>query len=339
MADKGQTAQKTEEELFNDMQKAIQSGDPAELDKLFKEEEGEVQVEEPVVTPEPEVKDETDPTPSKEPEKEEPNKQEPSPDDEFAGLDEPVRKKFEALKEERDALERKMKSEVGRVPYLQRELANTKREIEEFKRKLQEPPKKDDKSDSPAPKQGSVAQKLAQLREVDPALADILEAMQAEVINPLREDLGNEVNSLKTMFASKEQEQQWQSERSRLLERYPQADEIFKLPLYRDWKETLTPGQRALVDSGLADDMFVALEQFARYASVYHPELVGEPAQPAAATTTTTTPTKTVEERTRKLAARAPVSASTAPKFGDGLPDTEEGLHEYYKKKIRAGEM
>lgn len=341
MTDKGQNAQKTEDELHLEMQKAMREGDEAALNKLFKDDDTPsepAKVEEP--EPEPEKKDEPEdktPNPDKEPVKEESKEPEPSPDEWEAGLDEAIKARVQALKDERNALEQKFKSEAGRVPYLQRELANYKREMSELKAKLQEPPAKS-KDDKPAaPKQGSVAKKLAQLREVDPALADIFEAMQEEVINPLRDTLGNEVNQVKTMFATKEQEQSWAAEKTKLLERFPQADEIFKLPLYRDWKETLTPGQRALVDSGLADDMVVALEQFARYASVYAPELVQpakteEPKAPAATN-------KVVEDRAKKLAARAPGSPATTPKSGDGIPETEEELHEYYKKKIRAGEM
>ena len=195
----------------------------------------------------------------------------------------------------------------------------------------------------PTPKQGKIAEKLAQLREVDPALADIFEAMQEEVINPLREDLGNEIKDVRGIFASKEEEQLWTTEKSKLLERYPQADEIFKLPLYRDWKETLTPAQKAMASSIYADDVTVALEQFARYAAVVQPELVRPVETPAPAPATSTTPgnpaAKVVEERNKRLAAKPPTGGTPTPKFGDGLPDTEEGLYEYYRKKIRAGEM
>lgn len=333
MNHEGPNAQKTEEQLFEEMSKAIKDGDDLALNKLMKDEplEEPAQPAEPT-PPEPQPAQVEAPTPTA---------VSPAPEDWEAGLNEEVKERVKALKEERDNLDRRVKSELGRVPYLQRELANNKRELEELKRKLQEPPKRVDTPAAPAPKQGKIAEKLAQLREVDPVLADIFEAMQDEVINPLREDLGNEINQVKSVFASKEEEALWVTEKNKLLERFPQADEIFKLPLYREWKDTLTPSQRALASSIYADDVSVALEQFARYASVHHPELVAqpEPAKPAATPTPSASAAKLVEDRNKKLAARPPGSAAPTPKFGDGLPETEEELHEYFRKKIRAGEM
>ncbi len=336
MATEGQTGSNTQEEFHEKLSQALREGDTSKVDALMAEEvQPEEVVEEVVTTPE------TTAIEPKTPEAAPETPSEPVLGNWEDSLDEEAKGKVKALRDERDAMDRRIRSELGRVPYLQREMA-------ELKRKLQEPrqPEPTQAPAAPAPKQSKFAEKLAQIREIDPVLADTFEdamkELRDEVVTPLREELGNEIKEVRNVFRDRDEESLWSQEKAKLLAAVPQADEIFKLPLYREWKEQLSPSQKQLAGSIYADDVVVALEQFSKYVARVHPELV--PQQPAAPVTTQAPPVnpqaaKAQEARERKLVAKPPGSAPTPPKSGDGFPDDPDELHRFFVKKIRAGEM
>lgn len=331
MATEGQTAPKTSEELHSALSKAMQEGDGTAIAKLMAEvpeEEGVVETVPDEVPAQPESKEESAA-----------GEESTSPDNWEDGLTDKQREKFNALKEERDAFDRKIRSELGRVPNLQREVA-------ELKRRLQEPqpqPTPQAKEETPAPKQSKFAEKLAQIKEIDPVLADVLEEAIREIrekeVNPLREDLSNELKKHTDALTAREQDQVWNDERSKLLTAIPQAEEIFKLPLYKEWKAAQTPAMQALANSGYSDDVIAAINSFGTYVSVHHPELMQTPqATPAApAVPANSQAAKVQEERNRKQGARQPTPTATAPRTGDGLPATEEEQFAYWTKQIREG--
>jgi hypothetical protein len=119
----------------------------------------------------------------------------------------------------------------------------------------------------------------------------------------------------------------------------PQADEIFKLPLYRQWKEEIPENLRRLAGSIHADEVVVALEQFAKYAAQVHPELVTPAAPaPAAPAAPSAAADKVAQDRARKLNSPAPSGANVAPRAGGGVPEDPEALFKYLTDKIRKNE-
>ena len=230
-----------------------------------------------------------------------------------------------------------MKSELGRLPHLQRK-------VDELSRQLSAPRTEPTKAEPAATKTsvtaGKFAEKLAEARAVDPALADLLEAMRDEIVTPLREELTNEVNQTKALFADKEQEQLWTNEKSKLLQMVPQADDVFKHPLYKEWKSTLPQNMYNLASSIYADDVVVALEQFSKYVAATNPELVTPPQETPAVPTKvdTSTADKVAADRARKLNSTPPGTSAQSPKGGDGIPENPEDLFKYVTEKIRKGE-
>lgn len=349
MSNAGQSVEKTEQELFEEISNQLRSGNHTEIDKLMEAEvvitpSEKVEVEDEVVEevtgkvaeekPKTETveKEETEPKSTVAKESERPEDQ----SDWTAGLPEEAKAKVQALMEERKQLEHRVKSELGRVPYLQRK-------VEELSRQLSEPPatKKPEAAQKTSVPQGKFAEKLAQIKQVDPELAETLELMAQEVILPLREETVNEIRQTQAMFKDKQEEELWHREKSKLLSMYPQADEVFRHPMYRDWKAMQSEGIQRLAGSIYADEVSIALEQFAKYVETQFPEMAKQPASQATATEQTgATPpaaAKVVAERARKLSATTPSTKTGAPKTSD-LPKTEAELFEYYTQKIRKGE-
>lgn len=336
MATEGQSGTKTPDQLHMELSKAMREGDALAIDRLMNEPMNEEveEVPEPVAPPAEEPA-----TPEEVPEPTDPVQPEPPVNWEDSLTDE-AKEKVRALKEERDRADQRIKSELGRVPNLQRELAELKRKLQEPQRQPAPP------APTPAaPKQNKFAEKLAQVKEIDPVLADLLEETLAAVkeeIAPLREDLGNEIKEVRNVFRDREEQESWRSEKAKLLEAIPQADDIFGLPLYQEWKAGLTPAMAALATSNKADDVIEAIEAFGRYVTKHHPELLPPATQPTATTPAppvNTQAAKVIEQRQQRLQARQPAPAATPPRPGDGIPDDPEELHRYFVKKIRAGEL
>lgn len=329
--------QKTQEELFAEVSEALANGKDFSsiVSKAEIADEPKEPIEEEVVGPvvnEPETK-----TPEEEEGKETPPETPAAEDDWAAGLSDEVKAKVQALRDERSQLEHRVKSELGRLPHLQRK-------VDELSRQLSAPRAEPTKAEPAATKTsvtaGKFAEKLAEARAVDPALADLLEAMRDEIVTPLREELTNEVNQTKALFADKEQEQLWTSEKSKLLQMVPQADDVFKHPLYKEWKSTLPQNMYNLASSIYADDVVVALEQFSKYVAAVAPELVTQPQETPAvpAKVETTTADKVAADRARKLNGTPPGTSAQSPKGGDGIPENPEELFKYVTEKIRKGE-
>lgn len=333
MPTEGQSDTKTPEQLHLELSKAMRDGDSLAIDKLMNSElDGESEPEE---VPEPEATPAEAAEPEEVPEPEASTEPAPSWED---SLSDEAKDKVRALKEERDLFDQRIRSELGRVPNLQRELA-------ELKRKLQEPqrqPQAQVPATPAAPKQNKFAEKLAQVKEVDPVLADMLEETLVAVreeIAPLREELGNEIKEVQNVFKDREAQQNWQTEKAKLLEAIPQADDVFKLPLYQEWKAGLSPAMLALATSDKADDVVEAIEAFGRFVSKNHPELLPPAKSTTAAPAANPQVAKVQEQRQQRLQARNPAPAATPPRAGDGIPDDPEELHRYFVKKIRAGEL
>lgn len=327
MANESQsTVQKTDEELFNEIIEARQKGE--DVGKLL--ENVEIVSTDPIVegTEPEEVEDPaTTVVPDsavKEGEEEQPAtpaaKAPVSEEDWLAGLPAEAQEKVRALKEERQQLERDNSALRGRVPYLNRK-------VDELQRLMSTRPAPEKAPAAPATSvaEGKFATKLAEARAVDPALAELLEAMRDEIVHPLREEIATKTSKTENALREQEEMALWQSEKAKLLERIPQADEVFRHPLYKEWKKTLPENQLRLASSIYADDVEIALGQFAKYAAAVQPELaapvVAAPVAAPAATSASTQ--KVVADRARKLAAGNPGTATPAPKTTREVEDPE----------------
>jgi hypothetical protein len=256
----------------------------------------------------------------------------PAPVDWEAGLSPEVLAEVQKLKDERAQLEHRVKSELGRVPYLQRK-------VEELSRQTSQPPTPPVGSTAATKTSGKFAERLARAREVDPDLADLFEAAIEEISAPLREELTNEVHQTKQAIADKEYEELWQREKAKLLQQVPQADEVFKHPMYKQWKSEIPENLLRLSSSVYADEVVIALEQFAKYVALQSPETPASPQAPVApAPVDTTASDKLAADRARKLSSGAPSTSAPAPRGGTGIPEDPDALFNYITDKIRKNE-
>lgn len=157
-------------------------------------------------------------------------------------------------------------SDAGRVPYLQRQLADLQRQLRAEKAR----DAADDKRGKPASTKvedveldEETQQSINDLKEIDPVLAKTLE----RGIKAALTAANRKVDHVVTTFTEEDQrmaDEQFISEQIGILsQRVPQYQQIFASPEWRAWKDTLTPGQRALAESSYANEVEQAIYAFA----------------------------------------------------------------------------
>ena len=338
-ADSSLNGELTEDQLFSEIQKSLREGSPEDLNKIMKSELVEDSVEETVksvpesveVLPTEEVK------PAVTASTDTPQATTPTPAEEWlASLPQEVQDKVLAIKQERDGLVHKVKSYEGRVPALQRQ-------NEEFKRKLQEQSRPASQAvTKPANAESTLANRIAQIKEVDPLLAEALQAMQDELVNPVREEAIARTEDIRQELRQKEDDQLYNREYEKLIAAVPQAIEVFKLPAYRQWVDLQTEGVQTLAASIYADDVLTVFEKFAKHMQATNPQVVAAPVSAPAPVSEKPVDTKALnvaEERARKLRGSAPSTVSGVAKAGDGIPEDPDALFAYYSAKIQKQEM
>lgn len=301
------------EELEAKIHEAVFAGNSEELDKLMSAESAEpAQTTEVVVEEQTEVGEEQKDPPQKTDENtsEVTDSTKTEPD-----IDPKLKEELERLRQ----IEHRWKSDMGRTPALQRKLAEYERELQELKAKTSAPAKTN-----------KAAERLAQLKEIDPAMAELME----EIYGELRSEVEVSRNSAKELMRERETEELLRLEAEKLTQWHPQAFDVFERPEWAAWKARQTPGVVALAESMYADDVIKAFEYFARDMNLLNPQpaQVAAPAQqqPAPAAVDSRA-VQAEEERKRKLA--APVSGKPVVKESDGLPTDPEKLHDYYYKQ------
>lgn len=349
MAEQNLSNPTTEEELTKALSKAVNDGNLADVDRLMA-----VELPEAPVVEEPAEPVEADPAPvnnedeSSEvedgtkdgaangadpaaPTPVEPAKEEPKPDD------------INALKAELHRL----KSDAGRVAYLQRRQQELERELREVKlsRKVEEPASTATNDKSPAPIPESVQKRLNALKEIDPDLAETLEEMTKALRQESTATASTLVKEVVDLDAQRAEEQFLQDQYSVLVREVPYAPQVFASPEWRQWKETLSPARRAFAESIYADEVKVALGAFvnemqARAQTQGNSQQV--PATPSAPTSEGGDPTnvqgtaeatsKVQEARNRKLAATPTTHSSVAAKGGSVVVDEAKQFAEFYKQ-------
>lgn len=328
----------TEDQIFRRMSQSIRENDFDTLDSLAvsdKEPEEdlviEAQADEIAETPEGEdspeaveVQSEVKPEPATAEVKEEPS------DDWTAELPERARQELKKFEEEIGRLksvEHRYKAESGRVPYLQRKLA-------ELEKKLQAPAVKAE--DAPVASSGlpkDLADALAQIEDVDPVTASAFKALHRELT-------GN-IKKTEDVLGRKEEEELLNREWQRLTDQIPDAQAVFDMPEWEEWKERQTPALKAAASSSYADDVIVAIERFARDMAALYPQQpqTQQAAEPVKEAPKASTPDpKAVaiqEQRTRRLAATTPSSATPAA-TKEGEPSDPDALFaHFYRKEVQ----
>lgn len=311
----------TEEQLFSRISRSINENDFETLDALVIPDQ-EKEVTEPEVT-EPVAVETAPEVVSQEPEVVEPEvkPEEVKPSDWTAGLPKEAQEELSRLR----LVEQRMRSESGRVPFLQKKLA-------ELEKKLQSEPAATAAVSDGKPTSKELEDALAQIAEVDP--------VTARAFNLLRQEAISSVKKTETILEQRDEEALLAREFEKLTQVVPQAPQVFQLPEWSEWKESQSPGLRALASSSYADDVVVAMEKFAKDMAIKYPEFVNQ--------TTPTQPKEEVrevvpvvdakqvaleEQRNRRLAATTPASPVPA-KTAEAEPKDAEALFAHYSKMI-----
>lgn len=307
------------DELTAMLNTAVASGDTAEIDRLMAveikevepekiEEEEAVELEE-VIPPDDVPKDE----PSNGEEKDEAAepaastpaaaKQDEQPEDEVTKL----RRELHTLK-----------SDAGRVPYMQRRLQELERELRDSKlsRKVAEatPATTDASPEAAIPEK--LKQRIAALREIDPDLADTLQEMATSLKGESAKaaNVAKEVVQEYSNIEAERQEQEFITQQyQQLVTDVPYAPEVFKSNEWKEWKEKLSPGRRALAESTYADEVKIAIGAFVSDMQVrFGGQKAAEAPVPVQTQQQVETVTKVQENRERKLNAATDTKATAA---------------------------
>lgn len=322
----------TPEQLFAKMSRSIREQDFETLDSLVTTEQPEtpevqeVQEAAPVETPEEPIVEEAPAEAAadevqevQETGKEKPQEEVPP----AVGLSKEVQEELNRLR----LLEQRVKSEVGRVPALQRKL------VELEKKLLKEQPQNAAGSDGDKPIDSKELENaLAQIGEVDPVTARALQLLRQEALGSIKKT--------QSVLEQKEEESLLQREWGKLTEKVPQAAEVFRLPEWETWKEEQSPGILQLAQSSFADDVLLAMDKFARDMQAKHgiapnTATTVQKEEPTVAPVVTEVQAKVEESRARRLQAVTPKGNSAAPKVKEVLTDADAIFAQAYKEIVK----
>lgn len=321
----------TPEQLFTKMSRSIREQDFETLDSLVATEQPmaqevepepapvEVEVEEPVEVETPAEEAAVEVQPAEEAGKETPQEQPAAP---AVELSKEVQEELQRLR----LLEQRVKSEVGRVPALQRKLV-------ELEKKLQkEQPRDAAGSDGDKPIDSKELENaLAQIGEVDPVTARALQLLRQEALGSIKKT--------QSVLEQKEEETLLQREWTKLTEKVPQAAEVFQLPEWESWKEEQSPGILQLAQSSFAEDVLLAMDKFARDMQARHglapTNTSVKKEEPQVTPEVNEAQAKIEESRARRLHAVTPKGNAAAPKVKEVLTDAEAIFAQAYKEIVK----
>jgi len=291
----------TEQQLFNQLSKAVAENDQDKIAELMAAEPIESESVETTEVPAeeaetPEVKEEVK-------EEEVPQEKEPAEQTE-----EVVEEKVEVeTKSELDVLKEKyeqalkdnhaLKSQAGRVPHIQKRLKELDKKLEELDKRATSP------SDQTSTKiLTDVQAALKGLENTEPELAkQIAEAISAATKGVTQEQHVKEKENLQ--FLRDQQLNEYRdAEVERLLDMYPNAPEVFASPSWKEWKKDQSHSVRTLAESDSADDVAFVFEKYAEDMRRSYPEYFKQEEKPAveAAPAVNEKAKQIEEERNRK---------------------------------------
>ena len=316
-----QNLNESDDDLFNQMSNAISKGeslnhlfdedDSSEIDPI--EESGEEEVEEN--------------------EGEEPSNKENSPEDEWINsLPEDAQENVRKLKQAHDEYAHKVGSMEGRLHSYNRlnlKHRDAKREIDSLRAKLEEVSK---------PRESIVAaleinsdEDFKDLLESDPTFANMFERQLQKVASKLEEDYSKRISDFGQALANREQENAFDSERNRVLEAIPNAEEVWRSKEWGEFKKVLTAEGLELYESGRADDMINLMYGYGEYLKAKYPSQPETNEKPATGEGNSGKADLISEERQRKLKGGPGVDRSK-PTGQVPLKDEQDLFNEMYKQ-------
>lgn len=319
------------EPSFDAIAEALYSGNQAELDRLMavdgdaQEEKTEKNEETKDETEAVEADKDTENTPIKGEKDSSEEEQEKTEAATSAASTATKQEDIESLKRELH----QYKSDAGRVPYLQRRLAELERELRATKARGTTT-QKADTGNKPSIQDveldPDVQKDIDELREIDPVLAKTMERIAKTAVATASAKVDHAVTTLTQQEQEAEDFRFYTEQKARLLEQIPQAEQIFATPEWARWKESLTPARRAMAESGYADEVIQAIYAFA--ADMRNAQ--GVNAAPAQKQEQPVTPEKNEvqEARNRKVEASAEVANPSAKKIETF--DEEQAFREMY---------
>jgi hypothetical protein len=320
--------EKLNEPSMEDIADAIQSGDMSNLDRLMGVEKDESEETEPNQpdsanteddTPEGEESEEAEAEHVEEDENGEgKSEKEEASTPEAAGTAASSAPTAQEIEELRRELHR-YKSDAGRVPHMQRRMAELERELRANKARNPDNPN----GVKPTPDVSSIEldeetkNQIEELRSVDPVAAKTMERVAKAAIAAAA---ARSTTAFET-YVSEEQkaddERFYIEQKSILGQMIPQADQIFATPEWQAWKQSLSPGRRAMAESAYADEVAQAIYAFAADMQRYQAQQQGTPTHQAAPTPNTPVPNveeSEVHKARQKKVARAAGVPNTAAK-------------------------
>lgn len=254
------------EQAFQDVWGALD--DRAKLNEMMKpaeKPETPPQAAEPPKEPVPEAK--AQPTPPVTPP--EPQAQQPEPPKEPAAVA-PV-KPPQTPEEE---LAHRIKSDLGRVPALQREIAELKAQLA-----LKPASPKDGSAPSPPKAKFPTSERFKKLRDQDPELADTI----AEAIVSSRDEVLQEQQALQHRV-EQSNHQQYLQRQSEIIQHYvPHIGDIVNGEEWKEFVATSSPGIRNLCNSSEAQECLLAVNLYESWLPTRYPEKAKKPEAPAPA--------------------------------------------------------
>lgn len=214
----------------------------------------------------------------------------------------------------------RLRSDAGRVPFLQRQLAELQRELRAQKARTPatsasgtgDKPTSQDLSSVELDE--DIKKDIEELREIDPVQANLIERVYKKAIFAANSRADHVVDTF-TQTEREQEEFRFLSEQKAILaQKIPDHERIFAAPEWKQWKETLTPGQRAMAESAYANEVEQAIYAFAADMRRLH-------GGAAAAQTETSEAAETVKKARAQKAAASPDVKATSAKKAEVLDD------------------
>lgn len=350
---------------FNNIAKALNDGDYASLDRLMaaeasskpKEQEQEEEKDPPKSLDQSDESDESDDSNDEQKLTDDSNKNESDeedgtktetdtgkPDKETDSSDpEAAKSAASTAKTDMQALEQelhRLRSDAGRVPYMQRKLAEVERELRAYKARTPNA-STDGKTQATAPDLNSIEldketqKEIDDLKETDPVLARTLERIAKNAIATAMSRDNHVIDTFTKADEEAENERFFLEQKAELTRLIPQHEQVFALPEWRQWKESLTPGLRAMAESGLASEVSQAIYAFA--ADMQRRAAPAATGQNQQVTPPASQTSEVQEERARKVATSSEAKQPAAKKSQE--LDEDAYFAEMYNKIGKANNI
>lgn len=212
--------------------------------------------------------------------------------------------------EEARNVDHRLKSDAGRVPGLQRKLAELDKKLQEMAEKSAATNENGDDASGDAIDN----EHLAIIRETDPTLAAAIEKSIAAALKSAKRSSVDAARVVTETFRQEEEEANLRHEWNVLVQEAPDAPEIFRSKEWDEWKQTISPSMRLLAESATADDVLIAIDRFNK----------------ATGRNQAVTPSPVQEARERKLKTRTPGSEGPSSP-SSGFTDPEAYFNKLYK--------